>query len=144
MLSGSLQKRNILVAINCDEKKPSVSGDHTRLIRVFMNLVKNICEAFDEGESTENRKLEINISSNMENRDVKITLSDNAVGFSGEVGKKLFERGFTTKPSGSGIGLNESRSIIESHGGTIIIENNEKNTGAITVIRLPVSATKKG
>jgi len=80
----------------------------------------------------------------MENRDVEITLSDNAVGFSGEVGKKLFERGFTTKPSGSGIGLNESRSIIESHGGTITIENNEKNTGAITVIRLPVSATKKG
>ncbi|OGV36033.1 MAG: hypothetical protein A2020_00845 [Lentisphaerae bacterium GWF2_45_14] len=144
MLSESLQKRNILVKINCDERNLSVSGDHTRLIRVFMNLVINIYEAFDEAESTENRKLEINISSNMETRNVEIVLSDNAIGFSQEISGKLFDRGFTTKQNGSGIGLNECRSIIESHGGTITIKNNEENTGAITVIRLPGLTTKRG
>ena len=144
LLAGSLQKRNIQVKINSEDKIPRISGDHTRLIRVFMNIVKNIYEAFDEVESAENRILEINISPDMEKGEINIIFSDNAVGFSNEVGINLFTRGFTTKQNGSGIGLHECRSIIESHGGRITIENNKNNIGAMTVISLPILATKKG
>lgn len=144
MLSGSLQKRNIQVTLNSEDKVPFISGDHTRLIRVFMNIVKNTYEAFDEVEATGSRKLEISVSTDMERREIKIIFSDNAIGFSPEIAGKLFERGFTTKQNGLGIGLHECRSIIESHGGTLTIESNGKNTGTATIVRLPIQATKKG
>jgi PAS domain S-box-containing protein len=144
MLSGSIQKRNMQVKLNSIEKIPAAAGDRTRLIRVFMNIVKNIYEAFDEVEAIENRKLEISISPDIENGEIKIMFLDNAAGFASEIAEKLFERGFTTKQNGSGIGLHECRSIIESHGGTITIQSNGKNTGALTIVRLPIPAIKKG
>ena len=68
-----------------------------------------------------------------------ITFTDNGAGFSEEVGGRLFERGFTTKPNGSGIGLHECRSIIASHGGSIAMESEGGNSGATTIVTLPLS-----
>jgi signal transduction histidine kinase len=73
----------------------------------------------------------------MEKKEIIIVFSDNGIGFSPEMEEKLFERGFTTKRTGSGIGLYECRSIIESHGGTITIESKGIGTGASTIIKLP-------
>lgn len=144
ILSGSLQKRNIQVRLNGNRDVPHISGDHTRLIRVFMNIVKNIYEAFDASQSTDERKLDINIYPDTEEKKIVIVFSDNAIGFSPEIGSRLFERGFTTKYNGSGIGLHECRSIIESHGGTIAIESKGENTGAVTTIKFPSIITKHG
>ena len=144
MLSGSIQKRNIQVKLNTPEKIPPVSGDRTRLIRVFMNIVKNIYEAFDEAEAAENKKLEISIVHDMEKEEIKVAFLDNASGFSPEIAEKLFERGYTTKQNGSGIGLHECRAVIKSHGGTMTIESKGKNAGALTIVSLPIPATKKG
>lgn len=141
ILSSSLRKRNIRVTINTDGQKANIAGDQTRLMRLFLNVIKNIGEAFDELDPSVERKLEINLASDPEKKEVVITLSDNGIGFSPEVGEKLFTRGFTTKRSGSGIGLHESRSIIESHGGTITMESKGMGAGTFTIIKLPFPAT---
>lgn len=137
ILSSSLQKRNIKVKTSTDGNKTNISGDQTRLMQLFLNIIKNIYEAFDALEPAADRKMEINIVSDMEKQEVIITLTDNGIGFSPEIRGKLFERGFTTKRTGSGIGLHECRSIVESHSGTISIESNGEGTGASTTIKLP-------
>ena len=145
MLSGSLKKRNIKVSFDVKGKKNNISGDQTRLMRVFLNVIKNSCEAFDEMDSIEEgRMLEINISSDEDKEKIKIVFSDNGIGFTPEDGRKIFERGFTSKINGSGIGLHECRSIIESHDGTIDMTSKGINTGASTIITFPILKYKEG
>lgn len=139
MLSGSLKKRNVKVNLDVKDKDLNISGDQTRLMRVFLNIIKNSCEAFDEIESIEDgRKLEITIALHKDKEITKIAFADNGIGFTAEDGKRLFERGFTSKINGSGIGLHECRSIIESHGGTINMTSKGINTGVLTIITLPI------
>ncbi len=138
MLSGSLKKRNIEVKIEISDSTLAISGDQTRLIRVFMNIIKNIYEAFDIKETDEARYIHIEIIPVEDDSKVRISFKDNASGFDKEIAEKIFERGFTTKESGSGIGMHQCRSIIESHGGTLTIESKGRNTGALTVIELPL------
>ena len=138
MMASSLRKRDIHVNLDTGDRIIWISGDQTRMIRVFLNIVKNVCEAFDEVKSRDNRTLEVSIVPDEEKKEVKIIFLDNAVGFSPEIGKKLFERGFTSKPNGSGIGLHECCSIVESHGGTMTMESEGVNTGALTVITFPI------
>ena len=139
MLSGGLKKRNIKVSLDVKDKGLNISGDQTRLMRVFLNIIKNTCEAFDEMNSIEDgRELDITISLS-ENKDkIKIIFSDNGIGFTSGDGEKLFERGFTSKINGSGIGLHECRSIIESHDGTINMTSKGINAGALTIITFPI------
>ena len=55
-----------------------------------------------------------------------------------EVGRRLFEQFFTTKPQGSGIGLALSRQIAEAHGGTLALENRTPDKGCRATLRLPL------
>lgn len=144
ILSSNLQRRKIAVRISTDGSIPNVSGDQTRLMRMLLNIIKNIYEAFDEVESKDIRRLDIKIESDIETMEVKIIFSDNGAGFAPENGEKLFERGFSTKPNGSGIGLHECRAIIESHGGTIAIKSKGKNAGSETIIKIPLLNDNKG
>jgi signal transduction histidine kinase len=139
MLSENLNKRNIKVSFDVKGKNLNISGDKTGLIRVFVNIIKNSCEAFDETKSVKDgRKLEISVTLHEDRKEIEIIFSDNGIGFTPETGEKLFERGFTSKLKGSGIGLHECRLAIESHGGTIIMKSNGINTGTSTIITFPI------
>ncbi len=138
MLSESIKKREIEVELNNEARGLTISGDQTRLIRVFLNIIKNIYEAFDQLEPGPGKKLDIDIRTDEKHNQVVISFKDNAIGFDSETAKKLFERGFTTKYNGSGIGLHECKSVIESHGGTFSIESSGVNSGALTTIKLPI------
>ena len=139
MLSGSLRKRNIKLTFDVRDKNLNISGDQTRLIRVFLNVIKNTCEAFDEpGAVEDGRKLEINLGLHKDKKKIEVIFSDNGIGFAAKSGEEFFERGVTSKVNGSGIGLHECRSIIESHGGTITMKSEGVNTGALTTITFPI------
>ncbi|MDD5598821.1 MAG: PAS domain S-box protein [Victivallaceae bacterium] len=138
MMAGSLSKRDIKVDFSVHGRKLNISGDQTRLIRVFLNIIKNICEAFDELESEKARILDVTVVKDEDKKEIVITFADNAVGVDPQILPEVFVRGFTTKAHGSGIGLHECRSIIESHGGVIAMKSTGKNKGATTIIRFPV------
>ena len=63
----------------------------------------------------------------------KLSLSDNGPGIPDDLADKIFIPFFTTKESGSGIGLSLSRQIMQLHGGTLKVESKPQNT-SFTII----------
>ncbi|MBC7949107.1 MAG: HAMP domain-containing histidine kinase [Chitinophagaceae bacterium] len=134
MLLATIQKRGIKVIISTPEKLPILQGDRTRLMQVILNIIKNSIESIDilAEEKT------ITITATINPGRFELNISDNGRGFDAAIGSKLFERGFTTKVSGSGIGLSSCRTIIESHGGTIAISSEGFEKGALTTIQFKI------
>lgn len=136
--SGGLKKRGVIVGHKIPAEMILVSGERTKLMQMFLHLFKNVCEAFDESEKGGDRIFDVTIEP-LEQDKVRITLSDNATGFEQDQGESLFEPGFSTKRRRSGMGLTQSRSVIESHEGTIRLESSGKNQGAQAIIELPTA-----
>jgi len=67
-----------------------------------------------------------------------LEIRDSGQGFDGTVSARLFEKGYTTKVSGAGMGLYNCRDILESHDGGIDIASEGPGTGALASIRLPL------
>jgi signal transduction histidine kinase len=96
-----------------------VTGDPVQLQQVFMNLMLNGIDAMKTLDRT--RVLTI-ASKQAGDAEVLVSISDTGAGVPIERVDQIFEAFFTTKPSGIGMGLPISRSIIESHGGRIWVE----------------------
>lgn len=110
-----------------------IFADKSQLIRVFTNIIQNAIQAIPE-----NRKGNISLSvTKIENNYVRITISDNGEGISSEKAKNLFQPYFTTKSSGTGLGLAMCKDIIEKFGGGITYESTE-DKGSEFYIDLPV------
>ena len=106
------------------------------LVQVFVNLIKNSCDAMLEN-NIENRV--INISSYENDDYLFIEFEDNAGGIKSDVITKIFDPYFSTKSNknGTGLGLYMSKTIIEEHsGGKIDVYNT--SFGAKFVIKLPL------
>ena len=131
MLFASFDKRNIDVAINIPEGLPVLKGDRTKLMQVILNLLKNSLEAIDI--KAIEKKITINVSQELQL--LVITIEDTGIGFDEETGKKLFSRGFTTKSSGSGIGLYNCMKILESHNASMQLTSKGLGMGSETVIK---------
>lgn len=103
-----------------------VQIDPTLLELVVVNLCKNALDAMRE-LPTKQRSISIEISatSTKDSRQwAQISVRDEGLGVSEEVGKKLFTSFYTTKSEGMGVGLNLCRSVAESYGGRIEWRNN--------------------
>lgn len=110
-----------------------IYADKSQLIRVFTNIIQNAIQAIPE-----NRKGNISLSiKKMENNFVRIIISDNGEGISEEKAKNLFQPYFTTKSSGTGLGLAMCKDIIEKFGGTITYDSVE-DKGSEFYIDLPI------
>jgi two-component system NtrC family sensor kinase len=133
MLVGPmLESRRIEASITLDECLPCVSADRDSLHHVFLNLVNNSCDAMPKGGTLEiaTRYLE-------RNREVEIMFSDSGAGIAPNVAKHLFEPMFTTKLSGSGLGLVIARDIINEHRGRIELVSG--SSGAVFLLALPAA-----
>lgn len=134
MFFASLEKRKISISVSIPNELPEFYGHRPRLLQVMLNLLKNSIEAIDINAP----EREIAIAATSGQGLLIITVRDNGHGFDEATAGRLFQRGFTTKPSGSGFGLNSSRAIIESYGGTIDIASEGRGKGAITTIHFKV------
>lgn len=99
---------------NFGQDQIKVRGDRDQLRRSFSNLIKNAIEAkFGRGSSI------INISLKLLSNTVCIAIKDNGNGIDANVRERIFQPNFTTKSSGTGLGLAFVKQTIESMGGTI-------------------------
>jgi signal transduction histidine kinase len=108
-----------------------VKGDKQRIVQVVLNLLGNSLKFTKKGT--------INISSRRQDSEVLVSVRDTGMGIDPEMMPKLFVKFATKSPTGTGLGLFISKSIIEGHGGKIWAENNEGNTGATFSFTLPLS-----
>ena len=108
-----------------------VMGDKDQLLRVFNNLIKNAIQATEKKETPT-----IKVLLKERKDEYEIQLVDNGIGITEEQAERIFEPNFTTKTSGSGLGLAMSKSIIEQMGGSIDF-NSQSSLGTTFFIRLP-------
>ena len=115
LLRSEANRYSISIRTELAEALPRVMADRVRLQQVFMNLMLNGIDAmkgtFPRGELT--------IKSEAGDGQLLISVSDTGVGLPPEQAEQIFQAFFTTKDSGTGMGLPISRSIIESHGGRL-------------------------
>ena len=116
---------------------PVVQADEILIEQVILNLVKNGLEAMAEGE-TPKRELTIHTDCK-DGHTVRVAVCDTGEGISDDIKAKLFDEFVTTKPSGMGLGLSISRSIINSHGGELSVKTNDGG-GTTFLFTLPVAA----
>jgi signal transduction histidine kinase len=135
--AGTISKRDIQLIKEFDSKMPKIEGDQTRLIQVVINALKNSVESFDEMAKGGERTITVSLKNMQEDKLILLEIADTASGFTAETGAKLFERGQTTKESGTGFGLYNCKQIVESHHGEIYIESAGTNKGACLSIKLP-------
>ena len=135
LIGPMLESRNIKASITLDHELPDIQADHESLHQVFLNLVNNSCDAMPNGG-----QLEITTRYLQQVRQVEITFSDSGAGIAPAVAEHLFEPMFTTKQSGSGLGLVIARDIIAEHRGRIELVSG--SFGAVFSLALPVTESQ--
>ncbi len=137
LLRNEAARYSISIRSNLAEDLPKVIADRVQLQQVFMNLMLNGIEAMKDIATGG----ELTISSQRgETAQVLISVADAGVGLPPEIAANIFDAFYTTKPQGTGMGLPISRSIVESHGGSLWAIPNS-GPGAIFRFTLPSEAT---
>jgi PAS domain S-box-containing protein len=126
------KKREVPIECYFEESLPAVPGDRIQIQQVFINLIVNAIEALEGQQAAPLVVLRAATDSN----GMLIQVIDNGPGVDDP--ERIFDTFMTTKEKGMGIGLAVSRSIVESHGGRLWVENS-KTGGATFNVALPLS-----
>jgi signal transduction histidine kinase len=124
-----IEDRDIVVEQELRSDLPLLELDRDQMKQVFYNVIKNSFEAMK-------RRGILRIRTDLDGTHVNISFTDTGGGMSAESLSRVFEPYFTTKSSGSGLGLLIVRRIVREHGGELAIESNE-GKGLTLTIRLP-------
>ena len=114
---SELQKNQVVVQAQLAKKLPNVDGDRVQIQQVILNLLLNASDSMKEIEGG-SRQLTITTALDKDDH-VRLSVRDEGTGFAPDDAEKLFSAFYTTKPTGMGIGLSVSKSIIESHHGRL-------------------------
>src|SRR5882724_2632801 len=137
---NDLINQNVTVDTKLAQNLPAVTGDRVQLQQVLLNLVLNACEAMNNHNSSERQLL---IASKSENGTVQVSVTDRGGGIPEGKLEQVFERFFTMKKQGMGLGLSICRTIIDAHRGEIWATNNS-DRGATFHFSLPIVGSERG
>ncbi|MES1197975.1 MAG: HAMP domain-containing sensor histidine kinase [Chitinophagaceae bacterium] len=115
------------------QEKILVKADKTQMNRLFTNLFANAIEACNG-----NPLCKIKVTEETHNGTVRISIRDNGEGIAEEMQSRIFIPNFTTKSSGTGLGLAMCKSIVEQAKGKIWFET-KKNEGTTFHVELPLA-----
>jgi len=118
LMKPELKKTDIEFYCECQSEHLTIQADVEMIEQVLINLMKNAIEALSE---THNPKLEL--IGRYDENSVKIEVIDNGPGIIKEAIEHIFVPFYTTKRTGSGIGLSLSRQIMQMHNGSITVES---------------------
>jgi len=116
LAQSEIQKRSIVVHTELAEQPLSVMANRVQLQQVLFNLVTNAIEAMD---AVVDRSRSIVIKTEIGSGVVGIAVEDSGTGIAPKDLEQIFSTFFTTKATGTGMGLSICRSIIEAHGGRL-------------------------
>ena len=138
MVDVDLRMQGISVSTELREGLPQLLIDRGQLRQVFLNLIMNAIEAM---RSVADRVRLLRITSDVipGSSGILVTVEDSGTGIAEQSKDYIFETFFSTKSTGTGLGLTICRSIIESHGGSIQASSNNPH-GTIFLVALPLAA----
>ncbi len=133
LLESRLKKSGILLKKNLSEDLPLIKIDPSQLHQVLVNLVVNAIQAMPEGG-------ELTISTEKHINAISLTVKDTGVGMTKDQIDKIFIPFYTTKGinEGTGLGLPVVLGIVQSHGGTILVES-RPGQGAAFIVKFPLA-----
>jgi len=118
LMRPEIKKTKIHLSLVCESDYLTLEIDEELIGQVLINLIKNAMEALNK---TENGKIEVVGKYN--GNTITIEVIDNGPGIIPEAIQRIFVPFFTTKKTGSGIGLALSRQIMQMHNGTLGVES---------------------
>ncbi|MER8390434.1 PAS domain-containing protein [Mesorhizobium sp. M1340] len=133
LMAEEAMRRRVRMDIDVESNLPLVAFDRVQIQQVLVNLIRNGMEAMDTTAGDKVLGMRVHRIEDT----IQTEVSDRGPGI--ERPNKIFEPFFTTKGNGMGMGLAISRSIIESHGGRLWVENSVPH-GATFIFTLPVEA----
>jgi two-component system, sporulation sensor kinase E len=133
LLDSQAHLHGVEFVLNASSDSAMVHCEENQLKQVFINLLKNGMEAMPDGGN-----IRIKLNHDEENSRVRIEIKDEGTGIPEELMPKLGEPFFTSKESGTGLGLMVSQRIIQSHKGMMDIKS-VMNKGTTVIIDLPAS-----
>jgi PAS domain S-box-containing protein len=147
LMNVSMSGRAMVIFKPWPADVPDVIGDRGQLEQVLLNLALNARDAMSEGGAltistrpaefdTERSRLHPGIG---QGRYVELAVSDTGIGMSTEVQARIFDRFYTTKPAGTGLGLSTVHGIVAGLGGIIEVDS-AIGTGTTFRIFLPTAA----
>jgi hypothetical protein len=129
-----IQDRDIVVEQELRSDLPLLELDRDQMKQAFYNIIKNSFEAMK-------RRGIMRIRTDMDGPYVLVSFTDTGGGMSAETLSRVFEPYFTTKQSGSGLGLLIVRRIVREHGGELGIESSEGKGITLTIRRCRISTS---
>ena len=130
LMENYFQEKHITLQKKYETGVPEAPVDPTQIKQVFLNILMNAVESMPDGG-----KLDVKIK--YIDGSVKIYIVDAGKGMKQGVLQNIYDPFFTTKPSGTGVGLSVSLKIIEDHGGTIDAIS-EQGKGTTMLLTLPI------
>jgi len=127
MVDTSLKTSKIIINKDFGDL-PEVYLDNNYISSIIYNLLTNSIEAIGENKG------EINIKTFKDKNEVKLLIEDNGIGMDEATLSNLFQPFFTTKDSGTGLGLYLARQIMNEHNGDLLVESEKGKGTKVTLI----------
>jgi len=114
LLSEEMNSKGIQIVTELADDLPRVRVDDIQIQQVFVNLIRNACEAMsDNGEKAKR----VTVKTERNEHHVRVSVADTGIGI--EDSERIFTPFFTTKENGMGMGLSICRSVLYSHNGRL-------------------------
>ena len=138
VVSAELKEKGIAFKQHLAVSLPKVLADSSLIQQSILNLINNAMQAMPE----DRKDPAITVSTFMENDMVKISVADNGCGMTEEQMSKIFEPYYTTKSSGTGLGLTVLFKIMKQHEGDVTVSSTP-GVGSEFTLQIPVPSSER-
>jgi len=147
VLQDSIRKRDIELRMDCDNAPKEISTQESQFHQMLVNLIKNSVEAVDDLRASKGLSRDtachvstfIKVRCYVESDSLVLEVTDNGIGIEKDKLDVIFRSGYTTKASGSGLGLHLTANFVSGCGGQILALSNGIGKGTTMRVVLPLS-----
>ena len=141
LCASDIKQNNISLELDLAKNLPDIYIDDVQIEQVLLNLIRNSIDALLDLPQETQRQVLIQTQLKRLNQ-IEVKVKDNGSGIGEAQKEKVLKPFFTTKPTGMGMGLSISRSIIEAHEGVLTF-NSKPEEGTTFYFTLPVKRNIK-